>query len=367
MRVLYFTEGDSPHDQRFLGALAKTTHQVFALRQQACQPATPTGITEVRWPQDQPDCSGWAGWQEGIAQFRAIVDDLQPDLVHAGPLQGPALVTALSGFHPLVAMSWGSDLLRKAKRSPWMRQATQCVLDRTDVFVGDCHTVADEAAALGFPRNRMALFPWGVDLAHFSPDRAQVKGAALRQSLGWEDAFVVLCNRTWSPLYGVVTLAEAFVNTSAENPRLRLILAGDGEQQDIIQTLLKPVQDRVYYAGKLGLAELPTAYGAADLYVSPSFSDGSSISLLEALACGRPVLVSDIPGNREWVTPGQTGEVFQPRDPITLADKILQLAASQNLAAYGKRARQLAEQRADWQQNFQSLLRAYQLAVGQVA
>ena len=129
MRVLYFTERDTPHDRRFLTALAGTDHQVFALRQFASQPQTPEGITELAWPAGQPDWSNWAGWQAGVGQFAQTLAEVRPDVIHAGPVQGPALVAALAGFHPLVTMSWGSDLLRTASRSPWMRRATRCALD----------------------------------------------------------------------------------------------------------------------------------------------------------------------------------------------------------------------------------------------
>ncbi len=176
MRVLYFTEGDSPHDRRFLNALAGTSHQVFALRMKPCAPQTLPGVTELVWPKGQPDWCNWQGWQAGVAQLRGLLDEVRPDVVHAGPVQGPALATALAGFHPLVTMSWGSDLLRTAKRSPGMRLATQYTLDRTDIFLGDCQVVADAAASYGFPREDMVLFPWGVDLQRFSPENGLQRG-----------------------------------------------------------------------------------------------------------------------------------------------------------------------------------------------
>ena len=230
MRVLYFTERDTPHDRRFLTALAGTDHQVFALRQFASQPQTPEGITELAWPAGQPDWSNWAGWQAGVGQFAQTLGEVRPDVIHAGPVQGPALVAALAGFHPLVTMSWGSDLLRTAQRSSWMRRATRCALDRTDVFLGDCQTVADAAAGFGFPRERMMLFPWGVDLAHFSPENGREAGRALRSALGWDDQYVIFCNRTWAPLYGVDHLARAFAEAVQAAPHLRLLLVGAGPQ-----------------------------------------------------------------------------------------------------------------------------------------
>ncbi|HEY9122347.1 MAG TPA: glycosyltransferase, partial [Brevefilum sp.] len=105
MRVLYFTERDSPHDQRFLRALSGTAHDVYALRQKVTFPNTPGGIIELNWPGGQPDWRSWGGWQMALVGFQKILENIQPDLVHAGPIQGPALLTALSGFQNLVTMS----------------------------------------------------------------------------------------------------------------------------------------------------------------------------------------------------------------------------------------------------------------------
>jgi glycosyltransferase involved in cell wall biosynthesis len=363
MRLLYFTEADSPHDQRFLKALVGTSHQVFALRQKDRQPNTPKGIVEIDWPNGQPDWRCWDGWQDGCGQLRTIYQKLQPDLIHAGPIQGPAFLTAISGFQPLVTMSWGSDILVDAKRSPWMGFATKYVLDRTTVFLGDCQTVVDEAEGYGFSEEDVVQFPWGVDLAHFSPENGIIPGRRLRTSLGWDDNFILLCNRAWYPIYGVDVLAEAFVHSLTENPNLRLLLAGEGPQSEKIHGILKPVIDRVEFLGRVDYDELPGIYCAADLFISPSHSDGSSVSLLEAMACGCPVLVSDIPSNKEWVTPGENGDLFVDGDTHSLREKIIEMAKDSDLEQYGDRARSLAEKRANWDENFQKLLMAYQMAL----
>lgn len=363
MRVLYFTAGDSPHDRRFLTALANTEHQVFSLRMSPCKPDNPDGITELAWPAGGPDWSCWPGWESGQVQFIRLLADLQPDLVHAGPLQGPALETALSGFHPLVSMSWGFDLLRTAKRSPWMRHATVCALEHSEVLVADCQTVADQAAWYGYPREKMVLFPWGVALDHFSPQKAAASGQALKEALGWMDQFVVCCNRAWHSQYGVDVLAQAFADACQQRPDFRLILAGDGPLSEQIHRILAPVSQAVHFPGWVTYENLPGFYGAGDLFVSPSHCDGSSVSLMEALACGKPVLVSNIPSNREWVKPGAVGDLFVNGEVDSLKNKLLALASDPLLDNYGQRARSLAEQRADWRVNFQKLLTAYHMAL----
>jgi glycosyltransferase involved in cell wall biosynthesis len=119
----------------------------------------------------------------------------------------------------------------------------------------------------------------------------------------------------------------------------------------------------VIYPGQVKQAELPKYYRAADLYLSASHSDGTSISMLEALACGCPVLLSDIPGNLEWIKPGEQGWLFRDGDAHDLADKMISAVEDQKLlAGMRQKARRLAEERADWNKNSQGLLRAYRLA-----
>ncbi len=120
------------------------------------------------------------------------------------------------------------------------------------------------------------------------------------------------------------------------------------------------------FPGQVNQADLPRYYRMADLYVSASHSDGSSISLLEAMACGRASLVSDIPGNREWVDPGDNGWWFRDGDADSLAQGILQaIEQRERLPAMGRSARRIAEQRADWEKNFPHLLDGYRLALSQ--
>ena len=74
------------------------------------------------------------------------------------------------------------------------------------------------------------------------------------------------------------------------------------------------LEDKVHFAGQVDYVDLPKYYRVAHLYLSASIVDGSSVSLLEAMSCGIPALVSDIPGNREWVVPGRNGWLFPTGD-----------------------------------------------------
>ena len=158
-------------------------------------------------------------------------------------------------------------------------------------------------------------------------------------------------------------MAKAFVKVAAKNPDVNLILLGGGSQGSRIRQMLMNggVLDRVHFGGQVGQKDLPRWYHMADIYISPSHVDGSSVSLMEALACGLPCLVSDIPGNREWIVEGKNGWLFRDGDADDLAEKILHAIKSRrSFKKIGESARKTAEQKADWRKNFGKLLEAYE-------
>jgi len=365
VRVLYFSRDYTPHDYRFLSALAGTSHRVYYLRlerssRQVEDRSLPPEVEQVHWLGGQSPFE-WKAVPALWYDLRKVLGRLKPDIVHAGPVQSAAFLAALSGFQPLISMSWGSDLLLEAQRTSWMNWVTRYTLHHTRVLVGDCQAVRQKAESLGFAGERVMLFPWGVDLQHFIPGAP----GDLRSRLGWEEAFILLSLRSWEPVYGVDLVVRAFIRAAQQIPDLRLLLLGGGSQAGMLRQLLvqHDLNDRVYFGGQTSQTELPHFYRAADVYLSASHSDGSSVSLMEALASGLPALVSDITGNKEWITPEVQGWLFPDGDEDALVEGILQAYRQRSrLAEIGKAARRLAEQRADWTENFKVLLKAYDLA-----
>jgi glycosyltransferase involved in cell wall biosynthesis len=368
-RVLYFSRDYTTHDHRFLSALARTEHQVFYLRLERARQAfedrpLPPQIEIVEWAGGQAPVS----WRDGpglLSSLKQALGRIQPDLVQAGPLQRCAFLAAASGFRPLVSMSWGYDLIQDARRNALWGWATRYTLKRSSAMVGDCDAIRRLAVYYGMPDEHIVTFPWGVDLRHFSPP--ETTGMRVTDhSAAAAQPFVLLSVRNWEPIYGVDVIARAFVQAARQIPELQLVMLGNGSQASMLRQILRQggVEERVHFPGQISQNDLPRFYRSADLYLSASHSDGTSISMLEALACGRPVLVSDIPGNREWITPGVEGWLFPDGDETALAEAIVQAASDRSrLEQMGKAARRLAEQRADWEKNFPQLFKAYELAL----
>jgi len=361
MRILYFSRDYTSHDHRYLTALAKTEHRVYYLRLEKGlhlleDRPLPHEIEQVQWAGGKHP----ATLNDGLrlcSDLRRVIRQVKPDLIHAGPIQRSAFLVALSGFQPLVSMSWGYDLLHDAKINPLWRWATRYTLHHSAAMVGDCNTIRRLAVSYGMPDSRIVTFPWGVDIHHFNVSKLQRSNVP---------TFTLLSTRGFEPIYGIDVIARAFMIAARKCPELHLTLLGNGSQAAAIRQifLIGGVFDRVHFPGQVPYADLPGYYQNADMYLSASHSDGTSISLLEAFACGTPAIVSDIPGNQEWVSPDENGWLFPDGDADALASVILEaLEKRQSLPEMGNKARQLAEARADWERNFPQLEKAYAIAL----
>lgn len=381
MRILYFSRDYTSHDYRFLQALAGTEHKVYFLqlerRGQALEDRPlPAEIEQIHWAGGRSP----AGLKEAprlLFDLKRVIRLVKPDLIQAGPLQRTAFLVALAGFRPLVSVSWGYDLLVDASRNAAWRWATRYALSHSAAMVGDCETIRRLAVKHGMPEEHIVTFPWGVDLEHFIPLSPKPSSAGSPSPLEGGAAstrashpFVILSTRSWEPVYGVEVIARAFVSAARQCPELQLVMLGNGSLSTGLRQIFAQgdVDERVMYPGQVKFTELPRYYQRADLYVCASHADGSSISLLEAMACGKPALVSDIPGNREWVaSEGEVGWLFPDGNVNALAQAMLNAVGQRDrLEEMGRQARLLAERRANWKVNFSRLGEAYEIALSKV-
>jgi glycosyltransferase involved in cell wall biosynthesis len=363
MRILYLTQGVTGHDRRMTALLAGAGHRVHYLALDDVPAAPlPDGVRWESWPaRPSVDARTPEGARTLVPALREVLDRVRPDAVHAGPVQTGGLAAALAGARPRVVMSWGSDVLVDADRDRDWAAATRLALADVDGFACDCRTVLERARTFApIADQRVALFPWGTDLDRFSPGPSPLRALAAGAR---EGAFVVLCTRSWEPIYGIDTLLAGFVR-ARQRELLLLLLLGTGSLAPRVEEWIRDVgvDDFVIRPGPVAHDRLPDWFRAADLYASCAHSDGTSVSLLEAMASGLPVLATDIPSNREWVEGGRNGWLAAVGDADAVADALLAAARmpAEARAEVGARNRRVVEARADWPRAARPLLELYE-------
>ncbi|MDC3377221.1 glycosyltransferase family 4 protein, partial [Candidatus Nanopelagicales bacterium] len=267
----------------------------------------------------------------------------------AGPLNS-ITVHLVDLPNPIVGLSWGFDL-HQMNNPAW--------LSRLSGIIVDSEPTAAIAREAGVNPDRITFIPWGVDLNAFHPNGP-------KQDLqAWgvpSDARVLLTLRAHEPQYRVSDVIRAMPHIVADTPNAFLLLGNKGPQTSELEQLVSDLQlkEHISFIPLIAEAELPHLLRAADVYISASEVDGTSVTLLQAMACGIRVVVSDIPGNRPWVEQGVSGRLFPLAKPEKLADAV-QLALVQS-PTLTQEARGRVAQHADWSQNQERLSAAMRAA-----
>ena len=193
-------------------------------------------------------------------------------------------------------------------------------------------------ARLHLPEDKVEVVYNAVDSARF----AAVDGRGLRAQLtAGEDRPVILTGARLDAQKGHPVLLEA----AAQVPEAVFALAGAGPERAALERRAAElgVADRVLFLGHRD--DVPELLAACDVFALPSLYEGSSLALLEAMAAGRPVVGSAVPGTDELIADGRTGVLVAPGDPSALANALQRLLSDPELrAALGARARERARE-----------------------
>jgi len=364
VKVLYLSDNTSGHNQRFLQKLVEAELEVWFLdptSAYAPEGWLPRGVHWIQTKQSLLRNSDPATFASFLPEFLQVLEDLAPELIHAGPVGNCGYLTALSGFHPWLLTSWGSDILQ-AKQSVEWKQATQIALSSADAFFCDCDAVRSRAKQLAeIPDSRIVQFPWGIKKGLFGAVGPLPSGEGGEREPG---THLLLYTRSWEPLYAIDTLLQAFQQAYRVDSSLRLVLLGNGSEAGKVRDFveLHGLNRVIRTPGTYGSEDMPKWFRLADTYVSCAQSDGTSVSLLEAMATGLPAVVTDIPSNREWIEEGSNGWLAPAGSAGEFADRLLRAArlSPQERKLFAERNVRIVEQRADWDQNFPRLLKMYQ-------
>jgi glycosyltransferase involved in cell wall biosynthesis len=179
---------------------------------------------------------------------------------------------------------------------------------------------------LGIRGEKISVFPMGVE-EPFLQSLKNRGGNRLGQR------YTILSNRQLQPIYNLSLLIRAIPIVLKEEPNARFIIAGVGSERGNLERQVKNLNigSSVQFLGWVRHEEMPRLLSEADIYVSTSLDDGTSVSLLEAMASGAFPIVTDIPSNREWISDGGNGFLVPIDQERFLAKRIVEAFRNQDL------------------------------------
>ncbi len=282
-----------------------------------------------------------------VRSLGALIREFSPELVNAHFLPGYGLLGALCGSaRPLVTTIWGSDVLLNPHRGPFHRARARYAIKHADLLTCDSPVLTSALAALGVSRDKIVEEPLGIDPELFYPAAGPVESRGPLR---------IVSTRRHEPLYDLPVLLRALRELRGQAAAsFRATLAGGGSLGTRLRKQCEELglAAAVEITGALEPRELAALLREADVYVSTSISDSTSVSLLEAMACGAFPVVTDIPGNRAWIEHGSNGLLFPPGDSRALADCIRGSAENMQLRAESaSKNQQKIRDRAIWNDN----------------
>ncbi|MBI4283992.1 MAG: glycosyltransferase family 4 protein [Chloroflexi bacterium] len=295
---------------------------------------------------------------------RRIIDREKPDIVHAIELD-EGFAAAASGFHPFVMTPNGSDLLVWAKSHPLVRIVARYVFARADAVTSDSLPLQKASLALGATRDRNYIIQWGVDLTRFHPriDRDRVRA---KYALG--NSPLILSSRALTRNYNTDTIIRSLPAVLQEMPSAKMMFVyGFSGQEAEMKKLASAlgVADATIFVGPVDYAEMPYYQAAADICLSVPSSDSSPRSVYEAMACGVPPILSDLPWTKDLIMPEQNALIVPARDYQALAKAILRLLADGELRQGITKANlKLVDEKLNYHKHMAAMETIYQSLLG---
>jgi glycosyltransferase involved in cell wall biosynthesis len=369
MRLCYLANPNSTHTRRWVNWFALHGHETLVI---ANHPP------ELPWPEVQiitlqsDQTIAWRKYPAWLAQVRQIIHNWRPDLLHAHQVSSAGWLGAFSGFHPIVVTPWGSDLYEQPGASRVAGWLARYVLSRADLVTADSIDLLQLAVRFGAPEAKSYLVQWGVDLELFHPEKGECPGCQhLRDALGLKGQKVILSPRGMQPIYNLDRLIATLPAVLAVNPNtvyiLRDYIATPGYRSQLEQQVSSlGVDQAVRWLGSIEpWEEIVHSYHLAEAAVSIPSSDATPVSVLEAMACGAPVIASDIPSLREWIISGENGLLVEPGNMDQLTQSILYILKTPDLRdKFCERNLRLLKEKANYQEEMKQMEALYRQLVG---
>lgn len=295
-----------------------------------------------------------------LIQFKRLVKDINPDIIHVHQISDLTLLGAVDGFHPFIVTPWGSDVLIAPKESNMSRRIVKYVLKKADLITCDAEHIKEPLVELGARSQKIRLIYFGVNTRKFKPGP---KDNRLMNELGILDAPIIISSRRLDSDCDIESMIAAMPMVLKEVPEAKFVIVGQGSQEIELKELTKSqgVWNSVKFVGWIPNDELPHYLTSADIFVSTALSDaGLAASTAEAMACGLPVIVTDFGDNKKWVEDGINGFIIPLKYPKSLAEKIIYLLKSKDVRMeFGIRNRKIIEEKNDYYKEMEKMENIY--------
>ena len=289
-----------------------------------------------------------------LKTLKKSIAHFQPNIVHAHYATSYGLIGALSGFHPYVISAWGTDVMKFPQKNFLNRKILNYNLNRADIICATSNTIKDYL----FPitTKNIKVIPFGVDTNVFFKKTVQ--------SLFDKTSFVIGCIKALESLYNVDVLIKSFsvLKLRHIDKSLKLLIIGVGSQENELKQLVKnlKLEDDVIFTGRIPFSEVSNYFNMIDVLANLSDYESFGVSVIEAMACEKPVIATNTGGLKEIIENQEFGSLVDIGNIDQTADEIEKYLLDSDLKQkVGLQARKKIIEKYNWNTNVTQMIEVY--------
>lgn len=339
MRICFIGNAQSVHMQRWATYFSEHGHKVSIVSPKYAEVKN-ANLHVIPYSLRRMPIAFWG--------VRREIRKLKPDILCSHQANVFGLYGVLSGPKPVAIFAYGSDVLVIPELSPFLQWMVKYVVNHADLMICESQTVKSRLLEFGAAESRILMVPMGIDPQIFRSAKMSVK----------DSPFTIISARAHKSLYNINVILEAFSLVKKKRPDVRLLVAGTGPKSQELKDSTKKLelQKSVQFTGQISYRQMANLYQQSTIMISIPSSDSTSMTLLEAMACGVFPIVSNIPANKEWVNNEINGLLVTHNDPVDLSKAILEALANEKMREQAmEKNLEIIKKRAVWEDNMRKV------------
>ncbi|GJQ63932.1 MAG: capsular polysaccharide biosynthesis protein [Melioribacteraceae bacterium] len=361
MKILILSEAENPHTLKWVSGIKSRDIEVAVWSLSTVKnefykknniPVYGIGIADNLTGKESGSF-GKLVYLTAVSKLKKLINEFQPDILHAHFASSYGLIGALTGFHPFIISVWGKDIYDFPLKSPLHKFIIKYNLAKADKVLSTSE-VMKEVTSL-YTGKSITVTPFGTDVEKFAPIEKTDSGTITIGSI-----------KALNLKYGQDILLMAFASLVQKHKyeNIRLLIVGGGPEEKRYKELAESLEisDKTEFAGKIDYFQIPEYHGKMDIEVYPSRFDSESfgVSIVEAQSCGIPVVVSNVGGLPEVVDNNKTGIVVPKEDMEAVTLELKKLIDDPALRkSMGEAGRKRVFEKYNFEKNLSDMINIY--------
>ncbi len=349
-KICFLADADSIHTRKWVNYFASFNNEIYliSMRETNYKYSENVKISVVK-----PPFGNKLAYFFIVNSIKKLIRQIKPDILHSHYATSYGLFGRMSGYHPFIISVWGSDVYEFPQSNAFNEKLLKYILKGTDAVCSTSLNMANETKKYYTRKKEITITPFGVDINRFS-----IKTPVLKHN-----HITIGVIKNLRKIYGIDYLINAFSSLSKEVDKdIKLMIVGDGSEKENLQNLCKKlnIEDKVTFTGNIDNAKVPDYINMMDIVCIPSLSESFGVAAVEACACGRPVVSTNVGGLTEIVFNDFNGYTVEPKNTDLLKEKLkILIQNEEKMKNFSVNARKLVEDKYNWIDNAETMKKLY--------